>query len=99
MARGEETPVWKTLHCCYGKPEKTKRLTLKDVETATRIPPVYLRVLEGGEGLMSDQVYLMPFLRTYANFLGMDTNAVVDAICLRITAAQIPGLPPPPNEE
>ena len=56
---------------------ENKRLTLKDVETATRIPPVYLRVLEGGEGLMSDQVYLMPFLRTYANFLGMDTNAVV----------------------
>ena len=56
---------------------ENKRLTLKDVETATRIPAVYLRVLEGGEGLMSDQVYLMPFLRTYAQFLGMDTNAVV----------------------
>jgi cytoskeleton protein RodZ len=56
---------------------ENKRLTLKDVETATRIPMSYLRVLEGGEGLMSDHVYLMPFLRTYAKFLGMDTNAVV----------------------
>lgn len=56
---------------------ENKRLTLKDVETATRIPTVYLRVLEGGDGLMSDQVYLMPFLRTYAKFLEMDTNAVV----------------------
>jgi cytoskeleton protein RodZ len=56
---------------------ENKRLTLKDVEAATRIPQSYLLVLEGGAGLMSDHVYLMPFLRTYAKFLGMDTTAVV----------------------
>ncbi|NOT56290.1 MAG: DUF4115 domain-containing protein [Deltaproteobacteria bacterium] len=54
-----------------------KRLSLKDVEAATRIPRSYLLVLEGEDGLMSDHVYLMPFLRTYAKFLGMDTTAVV----------------------
>jgi cytoskeleton protein RodZ len=54
-----------------------KRLTLQDVTTATRIPQSYLLVLEGGKGLISDHVYLMPFLRTYAKFLGMDTTAVV----------------------
>jgi cytoskeleton protein RodZ len=56
---------------------ESRRLTLKDVETATRIPMSYLLALEGGAGLLSDQVYLVPFLRTYAKFLGLDTNAVV----------------------
>jgi cytoskeleton protein RodZ len=87
---------------------ENKRLTLKDVETATRIPAVYLRVLEGGEGLMSDQVYLMPFLRTYAKFLGMDIDAVVTQFISelqrtdsrplassqrRVTAAAAPSVP------
>jgi len=56
---------------------ENKKLTLKDVEAATRIPQSYLLALEGGDGLMSDHVYLMSFLRTYAKFLEMDTTAVV----------------------
>lgn len=69
--------IMENLAALLRQTRENKRLTLKDVETATRIPTVYLRVLEGGDGLMSDQVYLMPFLRTYAKFLEMDTNAVV----------------------
>lgn len=86
---------------------ENKRMTLKDVETATRIPLPYLLVLEGGEGLLSDRVYLMPFLRTYAKFLGMDTNAVVSQFVSelqrtdartpppdrRVTAAAAPSTP------
>jgi cytoskeleton protein RodZ len=58
---------------------ESRRLSLKDVEAATRIPTSYLLALEGESegGLLSDQAYLVPFLRTYANFLGMDTNAAV----------------------
>jgi cytoskeleton protein RodZ len=56
---------------------ESRRLTLKDVEVATRIPMSYLLALEGGTGLLADNVYLMPFLRTYAKFLGLDTNAVI----------------------
>ena len=58
---------------------ESRRLSLKDVAAATRIPMSYLLALEGegGGNLLADQAYLVPFLRTYTNFLGMDTNAAV----------------------
>ena len=74
---------------------ENKRLTLKDVETVTRIPMSYLLVLEGGEGLLSDRVYLMPFLRTYAKFLGMDTDAVVAQFVSELQRTD--SRTPPPN--
>jgi cytoskeletal protein RodZ len=73
---------------------ENKRLSLKDVTTVTRIPMSYLLVLEGGEGLMSDHVYLVPFLRTYAKFLGMDTNAVVTQF---VAELQRDSRTPPPD--
>jgi cytoskeleton protein RodZ len=65
------------------------------VETATRGPMSYLLVLEGGEGLLSDRVYLMPFLRTYAKFLGMDTDAVVTQFVSELQRTD--SRTPPPN--
>ena len=77
LAEGERKHSMENLASLLRQTRENKRLTLKDVEAATRIPLSYLLVLEGGEGLMSDHVYLMPFLRTYAKFLGMDTTVVV----------------------
>jgi len=58
---------------------ESRRLSLKDVAGVTRIPMSYLLALEGEgeERLLADQAYLVPFLRTYTTFLGMDTNAAV----------------------
>ena len=58
---------------------ESQRLSLKDVAAVTRIPMSYLMALEGEEKgqLLADQAYLVPFLRTYTNFLGMDANAAV----------------------
>jgi cytoskeletal protein RodZ len=56
-----------------------KQLSLKDVETSTRIPVHYLQILEG-EGdtrLLADTLYLIPFLRTYSVFLGLDPAVTV----------------------
>jgi cytoskeletal protein RodZ len=56
-----------------------KQLSLKDVETGTRIPVHYLQILEG-EGhprLLADALYLIPFLRTYSIFLGLDPAVTV----------------------
>ena len=77
LAKGEEAPRMENLASLLRQTRENKRLTLKDAAAATRIPLSYLLVLEGGDGLMSDHVYLMPFLRTYAKFLGLDTTAVV----------------------
>jgi len=56
-----------------------KQLSLKDVQTSTRIPVHYLQILEG-EGdarLLAETLYLIPFLRTYSVFLGLDPAVTV----------------------
>ena len=51
-----------------------KGLSLQETEAATRIPVHYLQHLEGGGDprLLADELYLIPFLRTYAAFLDLD---------------------------
>jgi cytoskeletal protein RodZ len=52
---------------------KEKGLTLKDVEQATKIRTRYLEGLEREDySLLPDAVYARGFLKTYANFLGLD---------------------------
>ena len=53
-----------------------KGLTLDQVEQATRIPGYYLEILEGGgdDRLVSDRLYMVHFLRTYAEFLEVEVE-------------------------
>ena len=55
-----------------------KGLTLAQVEEATRIPRYYLDILEGGgDGrLVSDRLYMVHFLRTYASFLEIEVETL-----------------------
>ena len=55
-----------------------KGLTLSQVEEATRIPRYYLEILEGGgDGrLVSDRLYMVHFLRTYASFLEVEVETL-----------------------
>lgn len=56
-----------------------KGMSLQATAAATRIPIRYLQHLEGGGAahLLSDELYLVPFLRTYATFLDLDPSPVV----------------------
>ncbi|MGH7932097.1 MAG: helix-turn-helix domain-containing protein [Candidatus Binataceae bacterium] len=48
-------------------------VTREDVVSQTRIPNHYLRMLENSDySLISDQLYVLPFLRRYATYLGLD---------------------------
>jgi Helix-turn-helix domain len=48
-----------------------------DVVRETRIPAHYLEMIESSDyGLISDQLYLMPFLRRYATFLNLDGEEI-----------------------
>jgi len=51
-----------------------KGLTLQETAAATHVPVYYLQHLEGGGNphLLADELYLIPFLRTYAIFLDLD---------------------------
>ena len=55
-----------------------KGLTLGQVEEATRIPRYYLEILEGGgdDRLVSDRLYMVHFLRSYAEFLEVEVETL-----------------------
>jgi len=57
---------------------KELNLSLKEVENATSIRTGYIEAIEEGE---KDQflspVYMLGFLRQYANFLGMDGDQII----------------------
>jgi len=52
-------------------------LTHEEIISETRIPAHYLQMIESSDyGLISDALYLLPFLRRYANFLGLDGEEI-----------------------
>ena len=56
---------------------KEKGLSLEEVEQATKIRKRYLDGLEREEfGVLPDGIYAQGFLKTYANFLGLDGEAL-----------------------
>jgi cytoskeletal protein RodZ len=57
---------------------KEKKIPLKKISQATRIREKYLEALEEEDyGVFPAEVYLKGFLRTYANYLGLDGNELV----------------------
>src|SRR5438477_3845021 len=55
------------------------RIDITEVETRTKIRAKYLRAIENEEwALLPGPVYTKSFLRTYGNFLGLDSRMLVD---------------------
>jgi cytoskeleton protein RodZ len=72
-------------------------LELRDAAEATRIRVKFLAALEGERfGELPPEVYARAFLRTYAEFLGLDGDVYVAELNSRIEARRPP--PPPPPE-
>lgn len=62
---------------------RERRMALKidvhEVEEATKIRAKYLRALENEEfNLLPGTAYVRSFLRTYSDYLGLDTRALLD---------------------
>jgi cytoskeleton protein RodZ len=56
---------------------KRRGLSAEDVVRQTRIPAHYVRMIESTDyRLIADQLYLLPFLRRYASFLGLEAEEV-----------------------
>jgi cytoskeleton protein RodZ len=54
-------------------------IDISEVETATKIRAKYLRALENEEwDLLPGPVYIKSFLRTYGDYLGLDTRMLID---------------------
>jgi cytoskeleton protein RodZ len=72
-------------------------LELRDAAEATRIRVKFLAALEGERfGELPAEAYARAFLRTYAEFLGLDGDVYVAQLNSRIEA-QRPPTPPPPE--
>jgi cytoskeleton protein RodZ len=53
----------------------SRKLSREEASGQTRIPVQYLRMMESGDyRLISDQLYLLPYVRKYAAFLGLDAE-------------------------
>jgi cytoskeletal protein RodZ len=69
-------------------------LDLADVERATKIRPKYLGALEHEQfELLPAQTYVKGFLRTYAEFLGLDGQLYVDEFNSRYSTGEDPDVP------
>lgn len=56
-----------------------QKIDVSEVETATKIRAKYLRALENEEfNLLPGSTYVKSFLRTYAEFLGLDARRLVE---------------------
>src|SRR5215218_3280388 len=56
-----------------------RRIDITEVEAATKIRAKYLRALENEEwDLLPGPTFVKTFLRTYADYLGLDSRALVE---------------------
>jgi len=95
--RGGGNEGMETITTILRQAREQKGVSLKDVEGQTRIPVKYLQALEGaGEnGLLADEMYLIPFLRSYANFLGVDPNQAVTRFLTELQRQDAATVAPP----
>ncbi|MGE5484523.1 MAG: helix-turn-helix domain-containing protein [Ignavibacteriales bacterium] len=97
---GRETPAEQCVGAPWGPAEiggllrsrrESRRLSLDDVQAATKIRKRYLQALEAGEDTSSPgDVYFRGFLKIYGDFLGLDGQALVR----QYKAAKTPPEPP-----
>jgi cytoskeleton protein RodZ len=74
-----------------------KGLSFKEAEEKTHVPAYYLQILEG-EGdprLLAETLYLIPFLRTYATFLGLDPAVTIAQFIRAMQQGDTPVALPP----
>ncbi len=64
--------------CQFAERRKERKLSLKEVESATSIRTMYLEAIEAGqmEKLISP-IYAQGFVRQYATFLGLDGDRII----------------------
>ena len=67
-----------TLGQLISQTRKHHGLSREQVAAQTHIPAYYVRMIESDSyDAIPDQLYLLPFFRRYADFLGLDANKVV----------------------
>jgi cytoskeletal protein RodZ len=56
---------------------ESRELTIREVSERIKIPAQYLTMLESNDyGAIADELYLLPFVRSYADFLGLQAGTL-----------------------
>jgi cytoskeleton protein RodZ len=77
LTAGKEAAPGQSLGHSLIDARKKKGLSTEDVVRQTHIPAHYVRMIESDDyGLISDQLYVLPFLRRYAAFVGLDQEEI-----------------------
>lgn len=66
-----------------------KGLTREQVAAEAHLPPHYVKMIETDNyDLISDRLYLVPFLRRYATFLGLDAEEIASRFVSNVQHAE-----------
>ena len=78
-----------------------QRIDITEVEADTKIRGKYLRALENEEwALLPGPTFVKSFLRTYADYLGLDGRSLVEEFKLKFERPEMQAIAPPrPREQ
>ncbi len=63
----------------FASNREEKGITLEDIEKQTKLQSSYITAIENGEFSVLPKVYVRLFLKTYANFLDLDTQEILNS--------------------
>jgi cytoskeleton protein RodZ len=67
----------KSLGAILRAAREVRAITIREVAGQMGVPPTYLTMLEIGDySGIADELYLLPYLRAYARFLGLDASVL-----------------------
>jgi cytoskeleton protein RodZ len=86
---GAEGPPEPSLGAQITEARERKGLTRDQVATDAHLPPHYVKMIETDSyDMISDRLYLVPFLRRYATFLGLDAEEVASRFVSNVQHAE-----------
>ncbi|HYL58528.1 MAG TPA: helix-turn-helix domain-containing protein [Candidatus Acidoferrales bacterium] len=89
QAQDPAEPVGPSLGQMITEARERKGLTRDQVVVDAHLPAHYVKMIESDSyGLISDQLYLVPFLRRYATFLGLDPEEVASRFVRDVQRAE-----------
>jgi cytoskeleton protein RodZ len=75
-ANGQVKPA-RSLGAILRSAREARAMTIREVSDRIRIPTQYLMMLEANDyTAIADELYLLPFVRSYADFLGLEAGVL-----------------------
>lgn len=69
---------------------ESRGLSPKDVAREAHVPEYYVKMIESDDySLIADQIYLLPFLRRYAEFVGLDAEEIAGRFVRDVQRADV----------